>query len=274
MNITLKKAAILLSFLCFLVPQLSHAKDFLRAQGRHIVDESGKPVILRGMGLGGWMLQEGYMLDVPGVGTQRSIRARIADLIGAEKIGEFYTAWLDNHTTKADIDAMAAWGFDSVRLPMHYRLYTLPVDQEPVPGEHTWLEEGFRRTDELLEWVKANGMYLVLDLHAAPGGQGNDINIADRDPDKPSLWEDPAHQDKMIALWRRLAERYRDEPHIAAYDIVNEPNWGFEDPEDSNGCAENANAPLRDLLVRTTAAIREVDRRHIIVLAGNCWGNN
>jgi len=269
-----KTAAAVLSLLCLVLAQGAPAKDFLRAEGRHIVDASGKPVILRGMGLGGWMLQEGYMLEVDGVGTQRSIRARIAELIGAEKTEAFYQAWLDNHTTKADIDAMAAWGFNSVRLPMHYGLYTLPVEDEPVAGEHTWREEGFRRTDELLAWAKANDLYLILDLHAAPGGQGNDINIADRDPDTPSLWDDPRHQDKMVALWRRLAERYKDEPYIAAYDIINEPNWGFADPTDTNGCKENGNAPLRELLVRTTAAIREVDKRHIIVIEGNCWGNN
>ncbi|KAF1691481.1 glycosyl hydrolase family 5 [Pseudoxanthomonas jiangsuensis] len=250
------------------------AKDFLRAQGRQIVDESGRPVVLRGMGLGGWMLQEGYMLDLEGTGTQRSIHARVTDLVGPEQAEAFYQAWRDNHTTKADIDALARWGFDSVRLPMHYALYTLPVEQEPVAGGQTWVEEGFRRTDQLLEWARANDLYLILDLHAAPGGQGNDINISDRDPDAPSLWDDPRHQDKMVALWRRLAERYKDEPHIAAYDIINEPNWGFADREDRNGCKEEGNGPLRELLVRTTRAIREVDRRHLIVIEGNCWGNN
>ncbi|MEL1265809.1 cellulase family glycosylhydrolase [Pseudoxanthomonas putridarboris] len=269
----MKKTALLL-LACLAASPLAQAKDFLRAEGRHIIDESGKPVILRGMGLGGWMLQEGYMLDVDGVGTQRSIHARIAELIGPEKADAFYQAWRDNHTTRADIDAMARWGFNSVRLPMHYALYTLPVEQEPVAGGQTWVEEGFRRTDELLAWAKANDLYLILDLHAAPGGQGNDINIADRDPDTPSLWDDPRHQDKMVALWKKLAERYRDEPYIAAYDIINEPNWGFADPNDRNGCAENGNAPLKDLLVRTTAAIREVDQRHIVVIEGNCWGNN
>ena len=71
-----------------------HAKDFLRAQGTQIVDASGKPVILRGMGLGGWMLQEGYMLDIDGVGTQRSIHARIAGLIGPEKAIMIITAMM------------------------------------------------------------------------------------------------------------------------------------------------------------------------------------
>lgn len=257
-----------------LVSPACAAKDFLRTQGTQIVDASGKPVILRGMGLGGWMLQEGYMLDIDGVGTQRSIHARIAELIGPAKADAFYQAWRDHHTTKADIDAMARWGFNSVRLPMHYALHTLPVEQEPVAGGQTWVEEGFRRTDELLAWAKANDLYVILDLHAAPGGQGNDHNIADRDPATPSLWDDPRHQDKMVALWKTLAQRYKDEPYIAAYDIINEPNWGFADKADTNGCKETGNAPLKDLLVRTTRAIREVDTRHIIVIEGNCWGNN
>jgi len=266
--------AILLATACLPVSGPATAKDFLRADGQRIVDGSGRPVILRGMGLGGWMLQEGYMLDIEGTGTQRSIHARIADLLGEPQADAFYQAWRDNHTTRADLDAMAGWGFNSVRLPMHYALYTLPVEQEPVPGRQTWLEEGFRRTDELLAWAKANDLYLVLDLHAAPGGQGNDINISDRDPDAPSLWDDARNQDKMVALWKRLAERYKGEPHIAGYDILNEPNWGFADPDDRNGCQETGNGPLRELLVRTTAAIREVDRRHLVIIEGNCWGNN
>ncbi len=252
----------------------AQAGGFLRAQDTRIVDEHGRTVVLRGVGLGGWMLQEGYMLEMPGPGTQRSIRARIAELIGEEKTEAFYQAWRDNHVTKADVDALAAWGFNSVRLPMHYALYTAPVEEERVAGVQTWREEGFRRTDELLSWVKANGMYLVLDLHAAPGGQGNDLNIVDRDPDARSLWDDPANGDKMVALWRRLAERYKDEPAVAAYDIINEPNWGFSDASDRNGCNERGNGPLRELLVRTTRAIREVDKRHIVIIEGNCWGNN
>ena len=268
------KKTFLLMLLGLLAAAHAQAKDFLRAEGKQIVDASGKPVLLRGMGLGGWMLQEGYMLDLEGVGSQRSIHARVAELIGAEQADAFYQAWRDNHTTKADIDAMARWGFNSVRLPMHYALYTLPVEQEPLAGKQTWREEGFRRTDELLAWAKANDLYLILDLHAAPGGQGNDLNISDRDPDAPSLWDDPRQQDKMVALWKELARRYKDEPYIAAYDIINEPNWGFADKQDKNGCKENGNAPLRELLVRTTRAIREVDRKHLLVIEGNCWGNN
>lgn len=270
----MKKLA--LALLACMTTLPASAQSFLRADGPRIVDESGQEVLLRGMGLGGWMLQEGYMLQLGqlGSGQQYRIRAAIAELIGEEKTAEFYKAWLDNHTRKADIDMMARWGMNSVRLPLHYNLLTLPIEKEPVAGKDSWLEDGFRRIDALLAWTKANGMYLILDLHAAPGGQGNDLPIADRDPDKPSLWQSAENRRKTIALWRELARRYADEPGIGAYDVLNEPNWDFTAPGGDHGCKETGNAPLKQLYTEIAAAIRQVDKRHMIIIEGNCWGNN
>lgn len=257
-----------------LLPAKSHSQGFLKAKDQQIVNEAGKPVILRGIGLGGWMLQEGYMLRINSNGQQYKIRERIQDLIGEKQTQEFYDTWLANHTTKRDIDSLKAWGFNSVRLPMHYNLYTLPIEKEPVQGQQTWLDKGFALTDSLLAWCKANNMYLILDLHATPGGQGNDLNISDRDTSKPSLWDSEANQQKTVALWKQLASRYANEPYIAGYDLINEPNWGFEDKNDRNGQKEQKNAPLRKLLMEITAAIRSVDKKHIIIIEGNAWGNN
>jgi len=252
----------------------SPGPGFLHAKGTEIVDGQDRPVLLRGMGLGGWVLQEGYMLQLPELGQQHVIRARIADLIGEEKTETFYAAWRANSVTRADIDAMARWGFNSVRLPIHYDRLTLSVDREPTPGVDTWNEAGFKQIDDLVDWVRSNGMVLILDLHAAPGGQGTDLAISDSDPSKPSLWDSPENRRKTVALWRRLAERYADEPAVGAYDILNEPNQDFEKPGGEHGCEETTNAPLRSLMMEITAAIREVDRRHLIVIEGNCWGNN
>ncbi|MXV17087.1 cellulase family glycosylhydrolase [Hufsiella ginkgonis] len=270
----LKKLTILF-FLAGITSIQVAAQGFLHADGKRIVNGKGENVLLRGMGLGGWMLQEGYMLRINREGQQYRIRERIEELMGAKQTEEFYNLWLANHTRKTDVDSMKAWGFNSIRLPMHFNLYTLPADKEPVAGKNTWLEKGFAITDSLLSWCKANRMYLILDLHAAPGGQGNDLNISDRDPSKPSLWESEANQQKMIALWRKLAERYVNEPWIGAYDIINEPNWGFEDlANDKNGIKEKKNVPLRKLMVDITKAIREVDKNHLVVIEGNGWGNN
>ncbi len=258
-----------------LVSFFASGQGFLKASGQQIVNERSEKVILRGMGLGGWMLQEGYMLRVQGIGQQQHvIREKIEELIGKEKTETFYNAWLANHTRKIDIDSMKAWGFNSVRLAMHYNLFTLPVEEEPLVGLNAWNPKGFALTDSLLKWCAANKMYLILDLHATPGGQGNDLNISDRDPSKPSLWQNEMNQKKMIALWRKLAERYANNPWMGAYDIINEPNWGFEKPEDKNGCGESTNVPLKKLMVDITNAIREVDKNHIVIIEGNCWGNN
>jgi hypothetical protein len=263
---------ILLTF--FFLPSQSYSQGFLKADGRIIVNDKGEKVILRGMGMGGWMLQEGYMFRLGNIGRQYKIKAAISDLVGPEKTKLFYDRWLSQHTRKIDIDSMAAWGFNSVRLPMHYNLFTLPVGEEPVAGSNTWLEKGFAMTDSLLNWCKAAHMYLILDLHATPGGQGNDLPISDRDPAKPSLWESDANRQKMIALWQKLATRYANEPWIGGYDIINEPNWGFEDSTDKRGTREKKNEPLKQLMMDVTKAIRQVDTNHIIIIEGNGFGNN
>ncbi|MDT3401783.1 cellulase family glycosylhydrolase [Mucilaginibacter terrae] len=262
------------ALLLILITSSTFAQEFLKTKGQFITDSKGNKIILRGMGLGGWMLQEGYMFKLSNVGQQYRIKQKIAEVAGTEYADRFYDKWLLNHTRRIDIDSMASWGFNSIRLPMHYALYTLPIEKEPVSGKNTWLEKGFALTDSLLKWCKANKMYLILDLHAAPGGQGNDLPIADRDPSMPSLWDSEANQQKTIALWRKLAQRYANEPYIGGYDIINEPNWGFENADDKRGTAETKNIPLRKLMVDITKAIREVDKKHIIIIEGNGFGNN
>lgn len=260
--------------LSFFISLSIFSQGYLHRNGQKIEDGNGKNIVLRGLGLGGWMVQEGYMLKTDAsAGPQHIIKQKITDLIGAKSTEEFYKAYKSNGITKRDIDSLAAWGFNSIRLPMHYNLYTLPIEQEKSSGQNTWLEEGFKMTDDVLNWCEANKIYLILDLHAAPGGQGKDANISDYDATKPSLWESTINQDKMVALWEKLALRYKDNPWIGGYDIINEPNWNFTGTN-QNGCDEMSNAPLRALQVRITKAIREVDKNHLIFIEGNCWGNN
>jgi aryl-phospho-beta-D-glucosidase BglC (GH1 family) len=256
-------------------PSYSVPEGFLRASGKIIVDGNNRNVLLRGMGLGGWMLQEGYMLETGDfAGTQHEIKARIRDLIGQSGMEKFYDSWLANHVTKADIDSLAKWGFNSVRPALHYNLFTLPIEEEPVGGRQTWLEKGFIMLDSLVSWCASNKMYVILDLHAAPGGQGRDNNISDRDPNKLSLWESSANRTKTIELWKRLAERYADNPWVGGYDLLNETNWDFENSGNQNGCSCKQNAPLLDLFQKLIAAIRSKDNKHLIIIEGNCWSGN
>jgi hypothetical protein len=240
------------------------SQHFLRTEGISIVNASGDTVLLRGMGLGGWMLQEGYMLQTSGFAdAQFQIKDKIEELVGPLNTQMFYDAWLANHMRKIDLDTMKSWGFNSVRLPMHYNLFTLPIEDEPIPGEQTWLNTGFELTDSLISWCAQNEMYVILDLHAAPGGQGYESSISDYDPEKPSLWESDLNKEKTVMLWKRLAERYADEQWVGGYDLLNEPNWNLAN-----------NSALRDLYVEITNAIRSVDNRHIIFIEGNWFAND
>ena len=257
----------LLSLLTFLViiPSFAFSQGFLHRQGKYIFDGANNEVILRGIGTGNWMLQEGYMMQTAGVaGTQHEFRKKLIETIGIEKTDSFYTAWLGSHFRRIDVDSMKSWGFNSVRVAMHYKWFTLPIEDEPVEGEQTWINTGFTLIDSLLQWCSDNEMYLILDLHGAPGGQGKEKDISDYDPSKPSLWESQANKDKTIALWRKLAERYRNEFWIGGYDLINETNWSFS----------NGNTPLWNLFKDITSAIREVDTNHMIILEGNWFANN
>lgn len=239
---------------------------FLHARGTSIVDGSGKEILLRGMGFGGWLVMEPYMMNLSDVAKagQHSILANVDELVGPEKRKIFHEAWLNNFCTEADIAALKKQGFNSIRLPLHYNLFTLPVEEEPVPGDNTWLEKGFLLTDQVLQWCEKHEIYLILDLHAAPGGQGNDANISDYDAVKPSLWESGANRDKTVALWKKLAARYTDRRWIGGYDLINEPNRDLGP----------GNRPLKELYDRIITAIREVDRNHLIIIEGNWFAND
>lgn len=264
---TFMKKAFFLPFL-LLLPCiiLQAATGFVTASGKQILDINGNNLIIRSIGTGNWMIQEGYMMQSADVaGTQWQFRKKLTETIGVEKTDLFYTSWLDNHFRKIDVDSMSRWGFNCIRPALHYKVFTLPIENEPIQGENTWLEDGFRRLDSLVAWSAANRMYLVLDLHGAPGGQGKDSNISDYDSSKPSLWESELNKAKTVALWRKIAERYATCPWIAGYDLLNETNWTFP---------EGNNSQLRSLYGRITTAIREVDPNHLIFIEGNWFAND
>lgn len=271
----IKNIRLIFVFALFLMMFACEQAGYLHTQGDKIVDAKGNNIVLRGMGLGGWMIQEGYMMQSSKFApTQWELKQTIAELVGEEGMNEFYDQWWSNYCTKADVDSMAAWGFNSIRLPMHYNLFTLPIEEEPVVGEDTWLPRGFEMVDSLLDWCADNEMYLILDLHAAPGGQGKNASINDYDESKPSLFESEENRRKMTALWAKLAKRYANEPWMGAYDILNEPNWDIDKAGNENGCDCNENEMLWQLYDDIIKAIRLVDKNHMVIIEGNCWGNN
>ena len=253
---------IFLPILLFLVTHLIYSQN-LSTLGPYLKDDNSNNVILRGINLGGWMLQEPYLFQFTGAAdSQHEFKEKLVEFIGQENTDNFYNAWYENFITQGDVDSLASNGYNSIRLPMHYDLFTLPIQDEPVSGENTWINLGFSMVDNLLDWCESNNMYLILDLHAAPGGQGFGSDINDYNPNLPSLWESEENKNKTIALWGKLAERYSNEPWIGGYDLLNETHWNL---------AENE---LRNFYIDVTNEIRQYDQNHIIFIEGNGYAND
>ncbi|GAB4378602.1 MAG: hypothetical protein Kow0042_27190 [Calditrichia bacterium] len=229
---------------------------FYHAEGKLIVDSQGNPVQLRGIGLGGWIFPEGYMLHIPGFGSPTSIRQQITDLIGLEGAAEFYQVYEANYLNERDIAQIAAWGFDHIRLPFSYKLFY-------DPQAEAFREEGFQFFDTFLGWCKAHDLLVVLDMHGAPGGQ-NAGNISDSDGIEARLWTDTTNQTLTVQIWTEIAARYANEEQILGYDLLNEPvlPQGY------------SNAFLRDFYIRQTQAIRQVDPNHLVFIEGNWYATD
>lgn len=246
------------------VISIQASDSFVRVSGTKLLGRDGKKIVLRGTNCGNWMVREPYMMNTSGnLDRQFKFDRMIADVCGEEKVREFDRLWMDNNFCEEDMRFLAGQGFNTLRVPMHYKYFTLPIEQEPVSGEQTWLQEGFDRIDSMCVWADRWGILLILDMHACPGGQSSG-DICDYDSSKPSLWESEDNRLKLIALWRRIAERYKDQKCVAAYDLINETNWTLA----------NNNKLLWDTFKAIIKAIREVDTSHIVILEGNSYSND
>ncbi len=228
---------------------------FYTVVGTEIHDGNGIPAVIKGVGLGGWLVPEGYMLHIaaPDGGSPTSIRNQIVDLIGEADTDSFFEEYRQHYVAEKDVEWIAEQGYDHIRLPFHYKNFFDPDTEE-------FIEDGFDFLDTFLEWCRANDLGVILDMHAAPGAQ-NDGPISDSDGEA-RLWTEPdPYQDWAVAIWQEIATRYKDEKLIIGYDLINEPVT----PDGIPG------SDLKDLYVRMTDSIRTVDRNHIVFIEGNFY---
>lgn len=239
--------------------QSARANRFVRAEGKGLVTPEGNPLKLRGINLGNWLLPEGYMFKLEVTTAHWQIQQVIKELVGPADARAFWKQYYQTYITREDIRFIKQTGCNSLRVPFNYKLLT-PEDYPEI-----WLEHGFALLDSVIAWSKQEGLYVILDMHAAPGGQTG-TNIDDS-AGHPWLFESAESQERTIAIWRKLAERYRDEPTVIAYELLNEPIPHFEG-------YEKFNPLLEPLYQRMVAAIREVDAHHVIILGGAQWNTN
>ncbi len=225
--------------------------QYVHTQGTEIVDGSGKPLHLHGINLGNWMVTEGYMWHFEGgPQSEREIEEFTTEMLGPEHAAAFWKQYRDTYISRDDIHQIKAMGFDSVRIPIHWKLFA--ADDS----------EGFKLLDRVIGWCHEEGLLVVIDLHAAPGGQTG-ANIDDSNG-WPWLFTDASMQTQTVELWKRIVHRYRNETAVMGYDLLNEPLPHY--PQ-----MRQFDAKLEPLYKRITAAIRTEDAHHAIILGGAKW---
>ena len=234
-------------------------RGFVHVADGELVDGSGNILRLRGVGLGNWLLPEGYMwkFEPGGPLSPRQIESFICGLVGQQRSDEFWREFRERYITEDDVARMAAEGFDHVRVAINSRIV--------LTENGDLIEDGFALIDRLINWCRAHGLWVVLDLHGAPGGQTG-TNIDDSPHGLPELFTDDNYLRLTIDLWRAIATRYRDETVVAGYDLLNEPL-----PNEYQHLYVNE---LASLYKEITAAIREIDENHVIIYEGTHWSNN
>src|SRR5882724_11457477 len=236
-------------------PSIYGQARFVTTRGKELVSADGKPLLLKGINLGNWLLPEGYMFKFKTANSPRLIRTVINELVGEDEGRRFWKAYRETYVTREDIRFIKQSGFNSVRVPFNYRLFV----SDRVEGE------GYRHLDDVVAWCREEGLYVILDMHAAPGGQTRD-NIDDS-WGYPFLFESAESQDLTVNIWRKIAARYRGESTVIGYDLLNEPIAHYFS-------AADLNPKLEPLYRQIVAGIREVDRNHLIFLGGAQWDTN
>lgn len=235
-------------------------KNFVTVKGTQFIDGDGKPLLLRGINLGNWLNPEGYMFRFGEVSSARLINDVICELVGADDARNFWKSFRDNYITKEDIHFLKQSGCNHIRVPFNYRLFV--VEDHP----DVFLKTGFEYLDKVIQWCREENLYVVLDMHAAPGGQTG-ANIDDS-WGYPYLFENKDAQDLTAVLWKQIAKRYANEKIIIGYDLLNEPIAHYFKNK------EELNKQLEPLYKKITVEIRKVDKQHIIFLGGAQWNTN
>ena len=143
------------------VSSLSNGQSrFITTRGKDLVSADGKPLLLKGINLGNWLLPEGYMFKFKTANSPRLIQTVINELVGEDEGRRFWKTYHENYITREDIRFIKQSGFNSVRVPFSYRLFVSEAEPRKLEGE------GYRLLDDVVAWCKKEGLYVILDMHA------------------------------------------------------------------------------------------------------------
>jgi len=238
--------------------------DFLKTHGRTIVNARGQTVVLRGVNLGGWLPQESWMCPNNGEdkvwGCYDTLTV-LTERFGEEKAAKLLNTYMDNWITVSDIEYLKELGVNCVRVPFWYRNF-----QSDDNG--TWIRNkkgdiDFSRLDWIVKECGKRGIYVILDMHGAPGFQSNDHSCGKVNASKlfDLSLEGLKYRSQTAEIWTELAKHFRGNPAVAAFDLLNEPMNGFSDKEKKD-------CQLWRFYNKLYHAVRAADPKRMITVEG------
>ncbi len=239
---------------------LAQTVKFISVKGKNIIGTDGKPFLMRGTNLGNWLMPEGYMFKFTKINSPKLINEAFTEMIGPDETRAFWEKYLDTYVTKADIHFLKTTGMNTIRIPFNYKLFTY---EDYLGGNNP--NRGFELMDRVVQWCREEGIYVILDMHAAPGGQTGD-NIDDG-YGYPFLYQGTGSRALTIKIWTKIANHYKNDPAILGYDLLNEPIAHYFKKEELNPY-------LVPFFKELTKAVRTVDKNHIMIYGGAQWDSN
>jgi len=235
----------------------------LRVNGTRIVDSKNQEFIPQGFGVGEWSNTEAYMIEWPdGDGKYlwyygyTRIHNYTDDMMGSNASSQYWQQWQANIITESDVALWHTWGVNTIRFSINYHWLS--------PQNGVFLQSGWDWIDQFISWCKKNNIYVVLCMHAAPGGQNPEL-MSDTPDGVPHLWTEPAtYQPWTLSIWSAIAKRYANETSVAGYDLLDEPLLSEDNPTTGGD-------QVRAFYVNATNAIRAVDTNHIVFACGTAW---
>jgi aryl-phospho-beta-D-glucosidase BglC (GH1 family) len=243
-------------------------KSFLKAEGKVLRTENGKGkiVYLHGVNAGGYLVQEFWMTPTAASGkvkAQSDILFTLEQRFGKEKAKELINTYEDSYWTDKDFDNIKQLGANCIRLPFWYRNLT--------EADGTVYDDAFKRIDWFVTEAGKRGLYIILDMHGAPGSQnGSDHSGVDGGSKKKEASQfffgsnATMNQQQYYSLWEKIADHYKGNPTIAGYDILNEPFCTYRY---NSGLSDSTlHTLLYQIYNETYKRIRNRDPDHIIFM--------
>lgn len=235
-------------------------QSFIQASGSYLTLPNKDTFQLKGTNIGNWLVPEGYMFKFKTVNSPRKIDELLYELIGPDSLDHFWKTFTDNYIQYEDIQYLKSIGCNHIRLPFHYKLFT----QDYYLGGRN---EGFVYFDRIIEWCRKENLYVLLDMHCAPGGQTGD-NIDDS-YGYPYLYKSASSQKTMSDIWQRIAEKYKNDTLILGYDLMNEPVAHYFADE-----KQAMDSALFSIYKSLISDIRKIDDKHLIFVNGSNWSTD